>query len=64
MLVFNDENEIFMQKRSASKDTWPGAWDASCTGHVDTGETYLEAAHRGWMKLGWQPSEDLEFLSS
>ena len=63
VLVFNDENEIFMQKRSASKDTWPRAWDASCTGHVDTGETYLEAAHRELQEeLGWQPSEDLEFL--
>ena len=63
VLVFNDGNEIFMQKRSASKDTWPGAWDASCTGHVDTGETYLEAAHRELdEELGWQPSEDLEFL--
>ena len=63
VLVFNDENEIFMQKRSARKDTWPGAWDASCTGHVDTGETYLEAAHRELdEELGWQPSEDLEYL--
>ncbi len=25
ILVFNDENEIFMQKRSMNKDTWPGA---------------------------------------
>ena len=63
VLVFNGDNEIFMQKRSANKDTWPGAWDASCTGHVDTGETYLEAAHRELQEeLGWQPSEDLEFL--
>jgi len=63
VLVFNDENEIFVQKRSASKDTWPGAWDASCTGHVDTGENYLEAAHRELQEeLGWQPSEELEFL--
>ncbi len=63
VMVFNDENEIFMQKRSTNKDTWPGAWDASCTGHVDSGETYLEAAHRELNEeLGWQPSEDLEFL--
>ena len=60
VLVFNDENEIFMQKRSASKDTWPGAWDASRTGHVDTGETYFEAALRELDEdLGWEPSEDL-----
>ena len=63
VLVFNDGNEIFMQKRSASKDTWPGAWDASCTGHVDTGETYLEAAHRELdEELGWQPDRPLEKL--
>ena len=63
ILVFNDENEVFMQKRSANKDTWPGAWDGSCTGHVDTGEAYREAAHRELMEeLGWQPTNELEFL--
>lgn len=63
VLVFNDEGELFVQKRSQNKDTWPGAWDASCTGHVDTGENYKEAAYRELQEeLGWQPSEELEFL--
>jgi isopentenyl-diphosphate delta-isomerase type 1 len=63
VLVFNEENELFMQKRSMNKDTWPGAWDASCTGHVDAGETYKEAAFRELEEeLGWQPSNELEFL--
>ena len=63
VLVFNQENELFMQKRSKTKDTWPGAWDGSCTGHVDAGEDYREAAHRELQEeLGWQPSNELEFL--
>ncbi len=63
ILVFNEENEVFMQKRSMSKDTWPGAWDGSCTGHVDTGEDYKQAAYREMEEeLGWQPANELEFL--
>lgn len=63
VLVFNGENEVFMQKRSVNKDTWPGAWDGSCTGHLDTGEEYREAAYREMMEeLGWRPTNELEFL--
>ncbi len=63
VLVLNEENELFMQKRSMNKDTWPGAWDASCTGHVDAGETYKEAAFRELQEeLGWQPSNEMEYL--
>lgn len=29
-----------------TKDTWPGAWDSSCSGHVDSGEDYDAAARR------------------
>jgi isopentenyldiphosphate isomerase len=29
-----------------SKDTFPGCWDSSCSGHVDSGEDYLIAARR------------------
>ena len=58
VLVFNEDNELFMQKRSKTKDTWPGAWDGSCTGHVDAGEDYKEAAHRELQEeLGWREIE-------
>ena len=46
VLVFNYQNEVFLQKRSMSKDENPGLWDTSSAGHVDSGETYDECAHR------------------
>lgn len=63
VLIFNDEGEIFMQKRSKTKDTWPGAWDSSCSGHVDAGEDYLPAALRELdEELGYQPEGELKML--
>ena len=46
VLVFNRAGELFLQKRSARKDTAPGAWDSSVSGHVDAGEDYDVSAVR------------------
>ncbi len=46
VLVFNSRGEIFLQKRSMKKDRQPGVWDSSCSGHVDSGESYDETAVR------------------
>ncbi len=46
VLVFNRAGELFLQKRSMKKDTFPGAWDSSCSGHVDSGEDYDASAMR------------------
>ena len=46
ILVFNSREELFLQKRSMSKDEQPGMWDSSAAGHVDSGETYLDCALR------------------
>lgn len=46
VLVFNSRGDIFLQKRSMKKDRQPGVWDSSCSGHVDSGETYDETAVR------------------
>ena len=46
VLVFNRRGEVFLQKRSMTKDTFPGAWDSSASGHLDTGEDYDECAVR------------------
>lgn len=40
VLIFNRAGQIFLQKRSAGKDTFPGAWDSSASGHLDCGEDY------------------------
>ncbi len=46
VLVFNARGRIFLQKRSMTKDTFPGAWDSSASGHVDRGEDYDACAVR------------------
>lgn len=46
MLLFNSAGELYLQKRSIWKDRNPGRWDSSAAGHVDSGETYLNAARR------------------
>lgn len=46
VLVFNRAGRVFLQKRSLKKDMWPGAWDSSASGHLDSGETYDVCAVR------------------
>ncbi len=46
VLVFNSRGELFLQKRSMKKDCFPGAWDSSASGHVDSGENYDACAVR------------------
>ena len=53
ILVFNSNNQLFLQKRSMSKDESPGLWDISSAGHVNTGESYEVSAYRElWEELG------------
>lgn len=46
VLVFNSRGEVFLQKRSMTKDKSPGLWDSSASGHVDSGEAYDVCAAR------------------
>lgn len=46
VFVFNSEGKLFLQRRSVTKDTAPGKWVSSCSGHVDSGEEYDAAAER------------------
>jgi 16S rRNA (adenine1518-N6/adenine1519-N6)-dimethyltransferase len=46
ILVFNAKGDVFLQKRSRSKDRHPLLWDSSAAGHVSAGEEYDEAALR------------------
>ncbi len=63
ILVFNERGELFLQQRSLSKDTCPGLWDSSCSGHLDSGESYSAAAVRELgEELGLIPSGPLESL--
>ncbi len=44
--VINDKNEILIQYRSAEKDLYPNTWDCSFAGHIDAGESSIEAVLR------------------
>lgn len=46
ILVWRGNGDIFLQKRSENKDSHPGCWDSSASGHLDSGEDYLPAARR------------------
>lgn len=46
VLVFNGRGQVFLQKRSMTKDTSPGLWDSSASGHLDSGEDYDACAVR------------------
>lgn len=53
VLVFNARGQLFLQKRSMTKDTAKGKWDSSSSGHVDSGEDYDRCAVREvWEEIG------------
>ena len=63
ILVFNDEQQLFVQKRSMTKDECPGLWDTSAAGHVDSGEAYASCAIRELAEeLGIQVNAPLQYL--
>jgi len=44
--IFNSKGELYLQKRSATKDMQPGKWDSSVAGHIDLNESPETAALR------------------
>ena len=46
IVLVNSDNHILVQQRAWDKDSEPGKWDTSSAGHIDPGETPLEAAKR------------------
>lgn len=63
ILVFNDKQQLFIQKRSMTKDENPGLWDTSAAGHVDSGEDYESCAIRELdEELGIQVKSSLQYL--
>jgi 8-oxo-dGTP pyrophosphatase MutT (NUDIX family) len=46
ILVFNREGDLFLQKRTMSKDIYPGYWDVAAGGVVLAGESYEASAAR------------------
>lgn len=46
VVLCNRKGQILLQKRSMQKDTYPGKYTISTSGHVGKGESYLQAAQR------------------
>ena len=69
VLVFNRAGQVFLQNRSMSKDMSPGLWDSSCSGHLNAGEAYDQAAWRELqeeigLRLAKPPARWLRFTAS
>lgn len=62
ILIFNDKDELALQLRSSSVHFCPQHWSTAVGGHVQSGETYEEAALREYEEeLGIKSK--LEFFS-
>ncbi|MBU2929965.1 NUDIX hydrolase [Winogradskyella psychrotolerans] len=44
--LYTSKGEILLQQRSHKKIIYPLLWDVSVAGHIDAGETFIEAALR------------------
>ncbi len=44
--LFDSQGRLYLQRRAAGKDTYPGRWDTSVGGHVGAGETPGQALER------------------
>ena len=44
--LYTSKGEILLQQRSRKKAIHPLLWDVSAAGHIDAGETFIEAALR------------------
>lgn len=64
VIVVNTRGEILVQLRSSNLDTYPGYLDASAGGHVQSGETYLQAAGRELSEELGCHSSGLEYLTT
>jgi isopentenyldiphosphate isomerase len=63
ILVFSEQGQLFLQKRSMKKDLNGGLWDTSAAGHVDAGEDYdISAAREIEEELGISAAHMLEPL--
>lgn len=46
VLIFNDKNEMLIQKRASDKYHSPGLWTNACCSHPRPGESLSDATHR------------------
>lgn len=59
--IVNSENKILIQKRSQSKEKFPGLWDLSVAGHVPFGlDSVACAASEVMEEIGYMLPRDIE----
>lgn len=46
IFIFDDQNRALVQKRGLAKRQNPGVWTVAAAGHVSSGQSYEEAAHK------------------
>lgn len=46
IMILNSKGQLLLQKRSKKKDLYSGWWTSSASGHVESGDDYVETAHR------------------
>jgi len=46
IFIFNDKNELLLQRRSVEKPLWPDYWSNTCCSHPRAGELMDEAVSR------------------
>jgi isopentenyl-diphosphate Delta-isomerase len=44
--IATHDDRVLLQRRALVKESWPGLWDISVAGHVDAGESAIDAAIR------------------
>lgn len=58
--ILNDQNQLLLQKRAASKSIQPSKWDTAVGGHVQLGEKTEEALSRETREeLGIEPIQPI-----
>ena len=64
VFLFNPDGDLLIQQRAPAKDVCPLKWDLSVAEHLQSGESYLEAAHRGIQEELGLRCDELSLLGS
>ena len=64
VFLFNPDGDLLIQQRAPAKDVCPLKWDLSVAEHLQSGESYLEAAHRGIQEELSLRCDELSLLGS
>ncbi len=61
-VIINTQKQIFLTKRSLTREKWPWLYDASIGGHVLAWETYENAIIREWYEEEWIENWKYEYI--